>query len=47
MNLEDMSYLLATQGYTLYHFWDAMELHNLPSVDAAIVWIYNQKFGKA
>jgi very-short-patch-repair endonuclease len=46
MNLEDMSYLLATQGYTMMHFWDVMEFQNMSTVEDAIVWIYNNKFGK-
>jgi len=44
MNIEDMSYFLASQGYGLIHFWDAMELYNLASVEEAITWIYNNKF---
>jgi hypothetical protein len=46
MNIEDMSYFLATQGYSTIHFYDAMEFNNLASVEDAIKLIYNQKFGK-
>ena len=46
MNVEDMAYFMASQGFNMNHFWDAMELHNLPSVQEAINFLYEQKFGK-
>ena len=45
MNIEDISYFLATQGYSIIHFWDAMEINNLDSVEKAMQFIYSQKFG--
>lgn len=44
MNLEDVSYFMATQGFNMNHFWDAMELHGLDTVEDAIKFLYNQKF---
>ena len=44
MNIEDISYFLAVNGYNMNHFWDVMDFQNLDTVEAAMKWIYNQKF---
>jgi len=44
MNIQDISYFLATQGYTLIHFWDTMEFQNLDTMEEAMKFIYQQKF---
>jgi len=46
MNIEDMAIFMATQGYTLGHFYEAMEFHNLDSVNEAIKFLYEQNFCK-
>lgn len=45
MNIGDISYFLATQGYTLYHIWDVMDFQGFQTVEEAMKFIYNQKFG--
>ena len=44
MNIEDMCYFMASQGYGLIHFYDAMELNGLDTVEDAIKFLYEQKF---
>lgn len=44
MNIEDMSYFMASQGYNMNHYWDAMEFHGLKTVKDAIELLYKQKF---